>query len=64
MSNDVYAGRAATIITALLPLLMAAPRTSETSVDIDLTTQQYITEDSELQYSVIKRKENYAVAWL
>jgi hypothetical protein len=29
-----------------------------------LTTRQYITEDSELQYSLIKRKENYAVAWL
>jgi hypothetical protein len=28
---------------------MEAARTSETSVDIDLTRRQYITEDSELQ---------------
>jgi hypothetical protein len=28
---------------------MKASRTSETSVDIDLTTRQYIPEDSELQ---------------
>jgi hypothetical protein len=28
---------------------MEAARTSETSVDIDLTTRQYIAEDSELQ---------------
>jgi hypothetical protein len=29
-------------------LMMEAARTSETSVDIDLTIQQYISEDSEL----------------
>jgi hypothetical protein len=28
--------------------MMEAARTSETSVDIDLTTRQYISEDSEL----------------
>jgi hypothetical protein len=37
--------RAASIIA----LMMKAARTSETSVDIDLTTEQYIPEDSELQ---------------
>jgi hypothetical protein len=54
--------RACNNITAIIALMMEAARASETSVDIDLTTRQYITEDSELQYSLIKRKENYAVA--
>jgi hypothetical protein len=31
-----------------IALMMEAARTSETSVDIDLTTRQYIPEDSEL----------------
>jgi hypothetical protein len=31
-------------------LMMEAARTSETSVDIDFTTRQYIPGDSELQY--------------
>jgi hypothetical protein len=33
---------------SLIALMMEAARTFETSVDIDLTTQQYIPEDSEL----------------
>jgi hypothetical protein len=37
--------RAASIIIALM---MEVARTSETSVDIQLRTRQYITEDSEL----------------
>jgi hypothetical protein len=45
MSTDVSEVRAASIIT----LLMEAARTSETSVDIQLRTWQYIPEDSELQ---------------
>jgi hypothetical protein len=32
----------------LIALMLEAARTSETSVDIDLTTWQYIPEDSEL----------------
>jgi hypothetical protein len=40
MSTDVSEVRAASTIRAA--------RTSETSVDIDLTTQQYIPEDSQL----------------
>jgi hypothetical protein len=36
-------------------LVMEAARTSETSVDIYLTTRQYIPEDSEL---LIRRREN------
>jgi hypothetical protein len=32
----------------LIALMMEAARTSETSVDIDLRTRQYIPEDSEL----------------
>jgi hypothetical protein len=34
---------------SLLALLMEAARTSETSVDIQLKTRQYIPEDSELR---------------
>jgi hypothetical protein len=32
-----------------IALMMEAARTSETSVDIQLTTRQYIQEDSELE---------------
>jgi hypothetical protein len=46
MSTDVSDMRSVSIITALI---MDAARTSETSVDIQLRTQQYIPEDSELQ---------------
>jgi hypothetical protein len=35
--------------------MMEAARTSETSVDIQLGTQQYIPEDSDLQTCVIIR---------
>jgi hypothetical protein len=34
-------------------LMMEAARTSETSVDIQLRTRQYIPEDSELQFSIL-----------
>jgi len=44
MSTDVSQVRAASIIA----LMMEAAHTSETSVDIQLRTQQYIPEDSEL----------------
>jgi hypothetical protein len=44
MSTDVSEVSAASIIA----LMMEAARTSETSVDIQLRTQQYIPEDSEL----------------
>jgi hypothetical protein len=50
--------RAASIIRAmsdLIALLMEAARTSETSVDIRLSTRQYIPEDSELQ---TRRRKN------
>jgi hypothetical protein len=36
----------------LIALMMEAARTSETSVDIDLRTRQYIPEDSELVLNV------------
>jgi hypothetical protein len=42
MSTDVSEVR------ALIALMMEAARTSETLVDIDLTTRQYIPDDSEL----------------
>jgi hypothetical protein len=38
--------------TASIALIMEAARTSETSVDIDLRTRQYIPEGSELVNTV------------
>jgi hypothetical protein len=52
MSTDVSQVRDAFIIRALM---MEAARTSETSVDIQLRTRQYIPEDSELH---TRRREN------
>jgi hypothetical protein len=49
MSTDVSKVRAASIIRAM----MEAPRTSETSVDIQLRTRQYIPENSELLYNFL-----------
>jgi hypothetical protein len=46
MSTDVSEVSAASNIIALM---MEAARTSETSVDIRLRTQQYIPEESELR---------------
>jgi hypothetical protein len=46
MSTDVSEIRAASITRAMM---MEAACTSETSVDIQLRTRQYIPEDSELQ---------------
>jgi hypothetical protein len=51
MSTDVSEVRAASIIRAVI----VAARTSETSVDIQLRTRQYISEDSELH---TRRREN------
>jgi hypothetical protein len=49
MSTDVSEVRAASIIRAMIMvLMMEAARTSETSVDIQLRIRQYIPEDSEL----------------
>jgi hypothetical protein len=48
MSTVVSEVRAASIIA----LMMEAARTSETSVDIQLRTRQYIPEDSELSLHV------------
>jgi hypothetical protein len=39
----------------MIALMMEAARTSETSIDIDLRTRQYIPEDSELN---TRRREN------
>jgi hypothetical protein len=51
MSNDISELRAASIIRAmsLRALKMEVARTSETSVDIQLTPRQYNPEESELQ---------------
>jgi hypothetical protein len=51
MSTDVTEVRAA----STLALMMEAARTSETSVDIQLRTRQYIPEDSEHH---TRRREN------
>jgi hypothetical protein len=45
MSTDVSEVRA----TLIIALMMEAARISETSVDIQLRTRQYIPEDSDLQ---------------
>jgi hypothetical protein len=52
MSTDVSEVRAASIIA----LMMEAAHTSETSVDIQLRTGQYILEDSELVFFYIVLK--------
>jgi hypothetical protein len=52
MSTDVSEVRAASIIRAIM---MEVACTSETSVDIQLKTRQYIPEDSELH---TRRREN------
>jgi hypothetical protein len=54
MSTDVSEVRAASIIGAMM-MMMEAARTSEKSVDIQLSTLQYIPEDSELH---TRRREN------
>jgi hypothetical protein len=48
MSTDVSEVRAASIIRAMIALMIEATCTSETSVDIHLRTRQYIPEDSKL----------------
>jgi hypothetical protein len=53
MLTDVSEVRAVSII--IIALMMEAARTSETSVDIQLATRQYISEDSELH---TRRREN------
>jgi hypothetical protein len=50
MSTDVPEVRAASIIRAIIAIMLEAARTSETSVDIQLRTRQYIPDDSELHY--------------
>jgi hypothetical protein len=48
MSTDVSEVRAASLIRSMIILMMEAARTSETLVDIQFRTRQYIPEDSEL----------------
>jgi hypothetical protein len=55
MPPDVSEVRAASIITALMALMMEEARTSETSVNSQLRTRQYIPEDYELH---TRRREN------
>jgi hypothetical protein len=50
MSTDVSEVRAASIIIALM---IEAACTSKTSVDIELRTQQYIPENSELHTAIL-----------
>jgi hypothetical protein len=57
LSTDLSEVRAAAIIRAIksIVLMMEIGRFSETSVDIYLTTRQYIPEDSELH---TRRRDN------
>jgi hypothetical protein len=59
---DSYIASYLFALGSLIALMMEASRTSETSVDIDLTTRQYIPEDSELHGSNVcyytKRKSS------
>jgi hypothetical protein len=50
MSTDVSEVRAASITRAMIALMMEAARTSETSVDIQLRTRQYIPEILSFKY--------------
>jgi predicted RNA methylase len=55
MSIDVSEVRAAIVMSAITAFMKKAARASETSVDIYLTTRQYIPEDYELH---TRRREN------
>jgi hypothetical protein len=55
MFSDVSEVRAASIIRAMIALMMEAAHTSETSVENQLRTRQCIPEDSELH---TRRREN------
>jgi hypothetical protein len=61
MSTNVSEVRAAYIIIALI---MEAPRTSETSVDIQLRTRQYIPEDSELHLRILSHFEGFITIFI
>jgi hypothetical protein len=53
--TDVSEVRTASIIRAVIALMMEAVRTSETSVNLNVSTLRYIPEDSELHTC---RREN------
>jgi hypothetical protein len=55
MSTDVSEERAVSIARAMIALMMETARTSETTVNIEFRTRQYIPEDSELH---TRRREN------
>jgi hypothetical protein len=46
---DTYITSDPFVLGSVIALMMEAARTSETSVDIQLRTRQYIPEDSEFQ---------------
>jgi hypothetical protein len=59
MPTDVSEVRAASIIRAtLIALMMEEAHTSETSVDMQLRTRQYIPEDSELNIKLIQESNS------
>jgi predicted RND superfamily exporter protein len=57
-----FRGAGASIITAMFTLMVVAARTSETSVDIQLRTWQYIPQDSELLADRFMRR-NFLKYW-
>jgi hypothetical protein len=59
MLTEVSQVRAASIIA----LMMEAAHTSETSVDIQLRTQQYIPEDSELHTRCRENLKSHILAF-
>jgi hypothetical protein len=63
MSTDVAEVCAASIIRVMraIALMMEAVHTSETSVDIQLRTWQYIPEDSELLTDILYGCETWSI---
>jgi hypothetical protein len=47
------------VLSSLIALMMEAARTSETPVDIDLTTRKYIPEDCELHTHHREKLKSY-----
>jgi hypothetical protein len=60
MSTDVSEACVASIIREMM---MEAARISETSVDIQLRTRQYIPEDSELQIQIFFFRNYYVMSF-
>jgi hypothetical protein len=58
--TDVSEVRTASITSAIIALIIEAVRTSETSVNFNVTTRRYIPEDSKLYTEQYTREELYS----